>query len=1485
MSGRKTLDIDNITLRTIRAINPQTNLNPTANYILAADGSGNATWVNTITNINTYGTGFTGSSGTGATGPAGLGSYISATYAGDNVTPTAGQWSFDDAIGLLIGDTPLISTFMAYLTALVAGGNVYLDYINATLNTVPFPPDFGFSAPPALASGVWTIQTFTASPIGLPTGDVFNFWVQGLSPYGSTGSTGPTGPGGNGGGGGSSSFYVAGGEYGSGANLQYSTDGITWADASSGIFENINCRAVAYNGLIWLAGFEFDNINNPLAYSSDGINWTPIDGSGGNLRGCFAIAWNGTMWVAGGVPNGSITIIYSYDGNIWYPTNASMLTECHSIAWNGTLWVAGGYGPDSTNFAYSYDGIIWNRSYYGFDTTGIDDVDNIAWNGTIWVAAVAGQSCSILTSYDGINWTPQTQTNALTNGVGVATNGSIWVVGGLNYTTYDICMIYTTTPDPQGTWYNASPTIFNPGLESIASSIAWGEQWIAGGKNDSGNAIAYSSDGINWTLASTTLSRCYAVASNRVLPNVGTTVIPNRNVGPVTAVATAFIDLPDASGNTNALVYTRDGMNWQSSTNGSVAMGSSAINFVSYNGIQWVAGSGSANDNGIIYSSDGITWYPSDASGIIDSFYTNSWNGISWNGSRWVAGRRTSAGEDSIIYSINGINWSVATSATSIFTVEGVTCIGTSGPLFVASGLNMPGQFGYSTDGINWTGVATGSSVYVNNIAWNGSYWLAVGTSSSTNPNVLQSSNGIIWSETVNVGGSGSELSALCWNGSYWVTFNSASGYSWTSTDGTNWTSSATAFTNEYIVQITWDGSKFLGTSEGFSPGTLSSIYYSYDGLSWAPANCIKLTDGTSNYAGIASNRVLPNVGQGSGGGSSGTGATGPTGSGAFINWTGPYNAGTTYNLNDGVIGPDGYGYVLAALASAGTAPPNSSYWALVSTNMATGNTGPTGYSGSTGYTGSYAAATFTLVVAAGSPTIYDNATVLLPPNGSVNGQQYYEARDNGLFFEATVPPIQDLVNDQLTLGFREVSSVTNFFDISNSTLTVYCGNNTPYTQAYDNSGHVLGIYMYYNTLTSMKVNFYLDGALISTGLTTYLPSTIFLQNYPSSVTSYMITQIAGYITGGPGPAGPTGLGPTGQSTQIRSGTGAPSNGLGNLGDFYIDISDISGTFFYGPKTLIPLPGSGGSIDFVDAGGVQYVQYAPGDINLGTSPFTIESWFYTLGTNNLDAENLTSTLFGLGTPVTSPTAIPPKLAVGLLGYPLFFGGYETSLVITGVDFSYNPITTAIQPLNTWYNFAITYDGTDIMSLYVDGILEASGAIGAVDFTDVTNAFTLGNYSTPDMTAFYGQITNFQVSDVVRYTGNYAVNTSPLVPDANSLLLLDASSAPTYLSDSGINALTPSVISGTAYSTNTPFTTVSWGTPVQLNGPTGPTGPAGPAGGGGGGTGYTGPTGPAGGGTGATGPTGSVLIYATVFDGGNASTNYIIGPVFNCGGAQ
>ena len=62
--------------------------------------------------------------------------------------------------------------------------------------------------------------------------------------------------------------------------------------------------------------------------------------------------------------------------------------------------------------------------------------------------------------------------------------------------------------------------------------------------------------------------------------------------------------------------------------------------------------------------------------------------------------------------------------------------------------------------------------------------------------------------------------------------------------------------------------------------------------------------------------------------------------------------------------------------------------------------------------------------------------------------------------------------------------------------------------------------------------------------------------------------------------------------------------------------------------------------------------------------------------------------------------------------------------------------------------------------------------------------------------------------------------------------------------------------------------------------TGPTGPTGS-------TGSTGPTGPTGrtgptGSTGSTGPTGAVLYTAIIFDGGDSTSTYPLGPAFDCG---
>lgn len=87
MSARKTLDIDYLTLRQVIPYS-RTNERITPNYILSVDSSGVGQWVNTLSNIATYGglpggptgatgaagpTGPTGSTGaTGVTGPTGL---------------------------------------------------------------------------------------------------------------------------------------------------------------------------------------------------------------------------------------------------------------------------------------------------------------------------------------------------------------------------------------------------------------------------------------------------------------------------------------------------------------------------------------------------------------------------------------------------------------------------------------------------------------------------------------------------------------------------------------------------------------------------------------------------------------------------------------------------------------------------------------------------------------------------------------------------------------------------------------------------------------------------------------------------------------------------------------------------------------------------------------------------------------------------------------------------------------------------------------------------------------------------------------------------------------------------------------------------------------------------------------------------------------------------------------------------------------------
>jgi hypothetical protein len=126
MSAQKTLDIDFITLHKIMAREPTTNRRISTNYILAMGPSGEALWVNTMSNISTY----NGNVGTGATGPTGpTGASGSATNTG--ATGATGPTGSAGSAGSTGATGPTGS-------GLGQSGTYYSDYLFWNTNTNVF---------------------------------------------------------------------------------------------------------------------------------------------------------------------------------------------------------------------------------------------------------------------------------------------------------------------------------------------------------------------------------------------------------------------------------------------------------------------------------------------------------------------------------------------------------------------------------------------------------------------------------------------------------------------------------------------------------------------------------------------------------------------------------------------------------------------------------------------------------------------------------------------------------------------------------------------------------------------------------------------------------------------------------------------------------------------------------------------------------------------------------------------------------------------------------------------------------------------------------------------------------------------------------------------------------------------------------------------------------------------------------------------------
>jgi hypothetical protein len=239
-------------------------------------------------------------------------------------------------------------------------------------------------------------------------------------------------------------------------------------------------------------------------------------------------------------------------------------------------------------------------------------------------------------------------------------------------------------------------------------------------------------------------------------------------------------------------------------------------------------------------STDAINWEP------VGNFYDSAW-GFSWDGNQaWVAvGSTDYEGTPNPQETITLGGFTGASGWFNInsggFQISGYD-VAYNGSYWVAVGTTSTtpdASIQISMDNQDWQNATSGGfSIAGRSVAWNGSYWIAGGFDSTKLNRIQKSVDGLNWTPSVAHNFDGF-VSKVAWNGSYWLAAgadSSAVNQIEKSTDGLNWTSSANANFGTGVGKaarnLAWNGSQWVAVGNSVS-GSNGSIATSTDGLNW----------------------------------------------------------------------------------------------------------------------------------------------------------------------------------------------------------------------------------------------------------------------------------------------------------------------------------------------------------------------------------------------------------------------------------------------------------------------------------------------------------------------------------------------------------------------------------------------------------------------------------------------------------------------------
>jgi uncharacterized protein YjdB len=302
-------------------------------------------------------------------------------------------------------------------------------------------------------------------------------------------------------------------------------------------------------------------------------------------------------------------------------SNASGSNGISTSLNNGTTTLTAGLCADSGSTTLAVP--TWTVR-----TTAASDLHGVVWSGSQFVAVgnVVNPlpAYPILTSPDGIKWTPRTPTSLDANYLSdVVWSGSQFVAVGIQ----SIMPVYHIFTSPDGvTWTGQAP-----GLPVYLYGVAWsGTQFAA-----VGTGIFTSPDGTAWTKQAPAYFFYDIVWDGTQFVGVGTFgtsftspdgVTWTQHASAITDVlygiawsGTQFV----AVGENGKIMTSSDGATWTLRASGT----SSRLEGVVWSGTQFVAVGKSGT---IITSPDGVTWEPWYSGITIDL------HGITWSGSQYA---------------------------------------------------------------------------------------------------------------------------------------------------------------------------------------------------------------------------------------------------------------------------------------------------------------------------------------------------------------------------------------------------------------------------------------------------------------------------------------------------------------------------------------------------------------------------------------------------------------------------------------------------------------------------------------------------------------------------------------------------------------------------------------------------------------------------------------------------------------------------------